>query len=460
LPKEHRDETNQKNSKFIQMTTAPVERLVMSLAVPAMMIMLISGLYNMADTYFVGSLGTSAVGAVGIAFPLMTIIQALGFFFGQGSGNYISRELGAQCTENASKMAATGFFTSVLVMAVLSAAGLITLSPLIRGLGATVTIFPYAKDYIVFILIGAPIMVGSVVLNQQLRFQGSPMYAMVGMISGALLNIFLDPLFIYVFGLGVKGASLATIVSQTIGGIILFIGCSMKGNIAIRFKDFSPSLSNYREIFRGGIPALLRQGLMSIATVVINRFAGVYGDAAIAAISIVNRIFMFASSAMLGIGQGFQPVCGFNYGAKRYDRVKQGFWFCVRTATTGLFLIAVAVAFFAPAIIALFRRDDPEVIRIGTLSLRLHCLSLPFTCLVIMANMMTQTMGKSVEASILSTSRQGLFLLPALFILTPFLKLLGVQMSLPVADILSFFLAIPITVKVLREMRETDTSQG
>jgi putative MATE family efflux protein len=446
------DPAASQNEKFIHMTTAPVKGLILNLAFPAMMIMLISGLYNMADTYFVGSLGTSAVGAVGIAFPLMAIIQALGFFFGQGSGNYISRELGARRTENASRMAATGFFSGVLVMAVLAAAGLITLSPLAQALGATVTILPYARDYIGFILIGAPIMTGSLVLNQQLRFQGSAMYAMVGMISGAILNIFLDPLFIYVFGLGVKGASLATILSQTVSGIILLIGCSMKGNIRIRFKNFSPGFSNYREIFRGGIPALLRQGLMSIATVIINHFAGVYGDPAIAAISIVNRIFMFASSAMLGIGQGFQPVCGFNYGAKRYNRVKQGFWFCVRTATIGLLLIAGAVALFAPQIIALFRRDDPEVIRIGTLSLRLHCASLPFNALVIMANMMTQTIGKSLEASILATSRQGLFLLPALFILTPFLGLLGVQLSLPVADILSFFLAFPITMKVLRGM--------
>jgi Na+-driven multidrug efflux pump len=228
----------------------------------------------------------------------------------------------------------------------------------------------------------------------------------------------------------------------------------MKGNIGIRFKNFSPSFSNYREIFRGGIPALLRQGLMSIASIVINHFAGVYGDPAIAAISIVNRIFMFASSAMLGIGQGFQPVCGFNYGAKHYNRVKQGFWFCVKITTIGLTFIALGVAVFAPRIIALFRKDDLEVIRIGTLSLRLHCASLPFNALVVMANMMTQTIGKSLEASILATSRQGLFLLPALFILTPLLGLLGVQSSLPAADVLSFFLAIPILVRVLREMKE------
>jgi putative MATE family efflux protein len=435
------------------MTTAPVEKLVWALAVPSMVIMLISGLYNMADTYFVGALGTSAVGAVGIAFPLMAIIQALGFFFGQGSGNYISRELGAQRTENAAKMAATGFFSVILVMAGLSAAGLITLPALVKALGATPTILPYAKDYIGFILIGAPVMTGSLVLNQQLRFQGSAIYAMVGMISGAILNIFLDPLFIYGFNLGVRGAALATIISQVISCVILLIGCSKKENIHIYFRNFTPSFSNYREIFRGGIPALLRQGLMSIATIVINHFAGVYGDAAIAAISIVNRIFMFASSAMLGIGQGFQPVCGFNYGAKRYDRVKKGFWFCVKITSTGLFLIAAVTALFAAQIIALFR-DDPEVIRIGVVSLRLHCISLPFIAWVVMCNMMTQTIGKSLEASLFAMSRQGLFLLPALFILTPFLGLLGVQLSLPVADILSFFLAIPLAARVLREMKE------
>jgi putative MATE family efflux protein len=452
--------TNRQSEKFVHMTTAPVERLVLSLAVPSIMIMLISGLYNMADTYFVGSLGTSAVGAVGIAFPLMAIIQALGFFFGQGSGNYISRELGAQRTENAVRMAATGFFSGVLVMLVLSVAGLIALPVLSELLGATPTILPYAKDYIGFILIGAPVMTGAFVLNQQLRFQGSAMYAMTGMISGAVLNIFLDPLFIYVFGLGVKGAALATIVSQTVGCVILLKGCSAKDNIRIRLRNFSPGFSNYREIFRGGIPALLRQSLMSIATIVINHFAGTYGDAAIAAISIVNRIFMFASSAMLGVGQGFQPVCGFNYGAKQYGRVKRAFWFCVRVSVIGLVLISIAMAVFAPKIIALFRKDDLEVIRIGTLSLRLQCISMPLTAWVIMCNMMTQTIGKSVEASLIAMSRQGLFLIPALLIFAPLLGLPGIQLSPPVADVLSFFLAIPLAARVLGEMKESAPDAG
>jgi putative MATE family efflux protein len=453
------ENSNQDTEKFTRMTTAPVERLVCSLAVPSIAIMLISALYNMADTYFVGSLGTSAVAAVGISFPLMAIIQAMGFFFGQGSGNYMSRALGARDTEGASRMAATGFVSGFLIMTILAAAGLICIHPLTRGLGATPTIQPYAIDYIVFILLASPWMVAATVLNLQLRYQGSASIAMVGMLSGAVLNIFLDPLFIFVFGLGVKGASSATMLSQMVSFVILFkFGSSRNENIRIKFRHFSPSFSRYAEMFRGGIPALLRQGLMSIAAVVINHMAGMYGDAAIAAISIVNRICMFAGSTIFGFGQGFQPVCGFNYGAKLYSRVKKAFWFCVRVSCASMALIALVLAVFAPAVIALFRRDDPEVIRVGALGLRLSCITLPLTAWVVMCNMMTQTMGKALEASLISASRQGLFLLPALFIMSPLLGLLGIQLSTPAADLAAFIFSIPLMVRVLRSMKENAAS--
>jgi putative MATE family efflux protein len=449
------DFPNRQDEKFIRMTTAPVERLVCGLAGPGIVINLISGLYNMADTYFVSSLGTSAAGAVGIAYPLMSIIQALGFFFGQGSGNYISRALGARQGEQARKMAATGFFTTLLIMTGLAGIGLAVLPALARLLGATATILPYAVEYIRFILIAAPALAASMVLNQILRFQGSAMYSMVGMVFGAALNIVLDPLFIFVFGMGIRGASIATCVSQAVSCCILLTGSSLKGNIPIHPRNFSPSLSNYKEIVRGGIPALLRQGLMSVSTVVTNHFSGVYGDAAIAAVSIVNRLFMFASSAMMGFGQGFQPVCGFNYGAKRYDRVKKAFWFCVKLASAGLVIIAAVMIVFAPQIIAVFRKDDPEVLKIGILSLRLRCIGLPFNGWIIMCNMMTQTIGKPLEASLLSMARQGLFLIPALFIFTPLWGLLGIQISPLFANIAAFFFAIPLVTGVLRNMRET-----
>ncbi|GHV68359.1 MATE family efflux transporter [Spirochaetia bacterium] len=448
--------------KFTRMTTAPVEKLILSLAAPSIAIMLISALYNMADTYFVGSLGTSVVAAVGIAFPLMAIVQAMGFFFGQGSGNYMARVLGARETEKASRMAVTGLVTGFLIMALMAACGIIFLQPLVDGLGATPTIRPYAAEYIFYILLASPWMVSATVLNQQLRFQGSAAIAMVGMISGAVLNIFLDPLFIFTFKMGIKGAAVATMISQIISFIILFTyGSSRQGNVAINFKHFSPSLSRYIEMFRGGIPALLRQGLASLMTIIINHFAAAYGDAAIAAISITNRLFMFANSIMLGIGQGFQPVCGFNYGAKLYSRVKKGFWFCVKVASAGLFVIAVVLFVFAPQVIAIFRRDDPEVIRIGALGLRLMCGIMPFAAFVIMCNMMTQTMGMALYASFNAVSRQGLFLLPCLLIFTRVfnLGLVGIQLSIPAADILGFFTAIFIMIKVFHILDDDKVSE-
>jgi putative MATE family efflux protein len=419
--------------------------------------MLISALYNMADTYFVSALGTSQVAAVGIAFPLMAIIQAMGFFFGQGSGNYMSRALGAQNTEGASRMAATGFVSGFIIMALLAVAGFISLAPLVDGLGATETIRPYAREYIFYILLASPWMVAATILNMQLRFQGSAAIAMVGMLSGAILNTFLDPLFIFVFRLGVKGAAIATMLSQIVSFLILlFYGSTRKGNIPIKFSHFSPSVSRYVEMCRGGIPALLRQGLMSAATIIINHFARPYGDAAIAAISITTRICMFANSAVLGFGQGFQPVCGFNYGAKLYSRVRKSFWFCVRICSFGVLIISLVLAIFAPQIIALFRKDDLDVIAIGTRSLRLCCISLPFMAGAIMVNMMTQTMGKALEASIVATARQGILLIPSLFILSPLLGLFGIQLAVPLADMLSLAIVIPITVRILRILSAPD----
>ena len=448
---------NQKNEKFLRMTTTPVEKLILRLAAPSITIMLVSALYNMADTYFVGSLGTSAVAGVGIAFPLMAIIQAIGFFFGQGSGNYMARALGARDPESASRMAATGFGTGFIFMAILAAGGLVGLKPLVDALGATPTIRPHAEEYVLYILLASPWMVVATVLNQQLRFQGSASIALWGMISGAILNIFLDTLFIFVFHMGVKGAAAATMISQIVSFVILLAyGTTRKENIPIKLRHFSPSGTRYVEMLKGGIPALLRQGLLSAANIIINHFAGSYGDAAVAAITIVNRICMFANSVMLGFGQGFQPVCGFNYGARLYSRVKKGFWFCVRFCTIGLFCIAVLLAIFAPQIIALFRKDDPAVIAIGALGLRLNCISLPFTAGVIMSNMMTQTMGKALEASVIATSRQGLLLIPSLLILTPFLGLLGVQLSTAVSDMGSLLIVIPMMVKVLKEMAVPD----
>ncbi|MDR1508878.1 MAG: polysaccharide biosynthesis C-terminal domain-containing protein, partial [Synergistaceae bacterium] len=274
------------------MTTAPVKKLVLRLAAPSMAIMLISSLYNMADTFFVSWLGTSATAAVGVAFPLMAIIQAVGFFFGQGSGNYVSRQLGAMNFDAASKMLTTGFISTLFIGSLITCSGIAFIEDIAVIVGATPTILPYAKEYLFYILLAVPWMTSSLMLNQQLRFQGSAFYGMIGMTSGAVLNVVLDPIFIYTLRMGAGGAAAATMISQFVGFCLLLAGCFRQGNIRPRLRDFSPSFALYMEIIRGGVPSLLRQSLASIASICVNRLAGIHGDAAIAAMSIVTRITM------------------------------------------------------------------------------------------------------------------------------------------------------------------------
>jgi Na+-driven multidrug efflux pump len=285
-----------------------------------------------------------------------------------------------------------------------------------------------------------------------LRYQGSAAFGMIGMVSGAVINIALDPLFIFAFHLGVKGASLATMISQSASCILLFtVGCAGKGNIRIVPAHFSPSLHKYKEILRGGSPSLLRQCVAGLSVVLLNNKAGVYGDAVIAAISIVNRVFLTAGSAVIGFGQGFQPVCGFNYGAKQYARVKKAFWFCIRLSTVVLVILAAACFILAPDIIAVFRRDDPAVIRVGAFALRAQCFSFPLSGWILMVSFMLQTMGKGIPASILAFSRQGFFLIPLLFVIVPALGVLGIQICTPIADICTFLLALPLGIRTLRK---------
>ncbi len=439
--------------KYKQMTEPPVGRLICRLAVPCIISMLVTSFYNMADTYFVGLLkSNAATGAVGVVFSMMAIIQAIGFFFGQGSGNYISRELGKKNYQEASNMAATGFFTALGAGLVLCILGQIFLEPLAYMLGSTETILPYTEAYLRVILLGAPWMTSSLVLNNQLRFQGSANYAMVGIVSGAILNIGLDPLLIFVFDLGVAGAGWATIISQFVSFCLLLIGCSKGSNIKISYRNYRFKWHYFKMIIKGGLPSLSRQCLSSLATICLNHAAKPYGDAAIAAMGVVQRITMFGASAMLGFGQGFQPVCGFNYGAGLYKRVKDGFWFCVKISTCILAVIGAAGFFAAPMLIGLFR-DDPEVIRIGTVALQCQCVSFFVQGWVVMSNMMQQSIGRTVPATFLSVARQGLFFIPMVLILPVFLDIFGIQMAQSAADVLTLLCAIPIQLSVLKSTK-------
>lgn len=446
--------------KVNYMTTKAVPPLICELAVPTIISMLVTAFYNMADTFFVGKINTQSTAAVGIVFTVMALIQSCGFFFGHGTGNYISRKLGAREYKDAEVMAATGFFLAFICGVIFGILGLVFLDPLAVLLGSTPTILPYTREYLRVILIGTPFMMSSFVLNNQLRFQGSASYAMIGIVTGAVVNIVLDPVFIFVFDMGVAGAALATVFSQVISFIMLYIGSMRGGNIRIHIKNFKPSFSNIFEIARGGFPSLCRQGLASVSGIFLNHMAGIYGgvsgDAAIAAMSIVNRVAMFANSALIGFGQGFQPVCGMNYGAKKYGRVREGYWFCVKYAFVFLVVIAAAGFVFAEPIITLFRKDDAEVIRIGTLALRLQCVAFPLSAWIVMCNMMLQSMGRAVKASIVAAARQGLFFIPLIFILPHMFGLFGVQICQMVSDIGSFALSLPIGLSELKRLRNSE----
>ncbi|MGI5897293.1 MAG: MATE family efflux transporter [Oscillospiraceae bacterium] len=444
-------------AQYNKMTQTPIPKLIVTLAVPTVISMMTTAIYNMADTAFVSQLGTSAAGAVGIVFSLMAIIQAIGFMLGMGAGSLISRLLGQQKNKEANRTGSTAFFTALAFGLLLSVFGLLFLNPLMGALGATPTILPYARDYAQYILFGAPVMCASFVLNNLLRSQGKAFLSMFGIATGGILNIGLDPLFIFVFGLGIGGAAIATLLSQCVSFCIL-LSFFLRGKSVVRLsiRQVSRQWQTYWLIVKTGLPSFCRQGLASIATVALNVSAAAYGDPAVAAMSIVGRIFMLVLSAMLGFGQGYQPVVGFNYGAKKYGRVRHAFRFSL---TVGLVLLTVlgAVGFlFAPQIMALFRRDDAEVIAIGALACRAQCVALIFQPLIVICNMTFQVLGRSWQATFISCCRQGIFFLPLILILPACFGLTGVQFTQPAADLLTFACCFPLLRGYFRDLKQLE----
>ena len=450
-----------KEEKYRQMIETPVNRLIPRLAVPTIISMLVTSIYNMADTFFVSQISTSASGAVGVMFSAMSMIQAIGFTLGMGSGIHISRSLGNRYEERAGVFAATAFYTAAIIGTAILVFGTLFSRQLVFFLGATQTIAPYAQDYARYILIGAPFMMTSFVMNNILRSQGNAVFAMVGITVGGILNMILDPLLIFGLNMGISGAAIATMVSQMISFAILLYQCNARPDcIKIQLSKFRPSGKVYGQILHAGLPSFCRQGLASAAAVILNFAAGPYGDAAIAAMSIVTRFMMFINSSLIGFGQGFQPVCGFNFGAERYDRVLEAFWFCVKVAVIMLTVFGVVSFGISRPIITAFRREDLQVIEIGTLALRLQLLTMPFQAWVIMVNMLTQSIGYGFRASLVAMGRQGLFLIPALLILPKMFGILGLQMAQPIADMMTFVLATVIVSGILKELGQMRENQN
>lgn len=447
-----------KNSitQYEKMTMTPVPALVVQLAVPTIISMLITNVYNMVDTAFVGTLGNSASGTVGIVFGFMSILQAVGFMFGQGSGSIISRKLGMQDEETAASLASTGFFLALGFGALIGIAGLIGLEPLVMLLGSTETIAPYAETYISCILAAAPFMVSSFVLNNILRYEGKAILGMIGLMTGSILNICGDALFMFGFHMGIFGAGLSTALSQTVSFCILlsmFLRGKTQCRLSIRRVSLKADL--ILDIVETGLPSMLRQGLTSLTTVLLNAQAAVYGDAAIAAMSIVSRIIMFVFSIAIGIGQGFQPVSGFNYGAGKFSRVRKAFAFTLALSEAMLIVMTVIVMLFSGELIQVFR-DDAQVIEIGTRALRLQCIALLILPLSMVTEMLLQSTGQKFSASLLSSLRSGIFFIPALLLLARYRGLAGIQEAQPFAFVLSGFTAVFFAVNFFRKLPGED----
>ena len=445
--------------QFRKMTETPIPKLILSLAAPTILSMLITSIYNLADTFFVGQISTSASGAVGIVSSLMAILQALGFMLGHGSGSIISRSLGSQNTDAATRFASTSFFTALVFGGIITAAGLLTLPDFMMLLGSTETILPHACAYARYILLAAPIMMSSLVMNNILRYEGKASFAMIGLVTGGLLNIALDPLFIFGLGMGTAGAGLATALSQTISFCIL-LSMFLRGKTVSQFRlsAVTREARDFGRILLGGAPSFGRQGLNSIGGMLLNIAARGYGDAAVAGMSIVSRIFMFIISVAIGVGQGLQPVASFNYGARKYRRVRQAAIFTIEAAFCMLVVLVGLCWVNGDALIRLFR-DAPAVTAVALPAFHYQCLAMLLHPIIVVANMTFQSVGASGRATFLACCRQGVFFIPLILILPRTHGLFGVEICQPIADVLTFLVSLPFLIAFLQQLGRMDDAE-
>ncbi len=445
-------------AQFIKMTQTPVPKLVLKMAVPTILSMMVTALYNLADTFFVSQLGNAPGAAVGIVFSLMNIIQAFAFAVGMGAGSLISRKLGEQDRAAANKFAVSAFYMGAAIGVIIMIIGLTFLDGLMIAIGSTETILPFARDYGFYIFFGAPFMCMSVVLNNVLRAEGKSNLASIGLMSGTILNVILDPIFIFTLDMKVGGAAIATLLGQGIGFLILvvFFICR-KSQISLNPKHMSRKFRDYLEIWKVGLPGLCRQGLSSVANVSLNVNAAAYGDAAVAAVTIVGRVFMMVFSVMLGMGQGLQPVAGYNYGAKLYKRVREAFWFTLFAGFCLMLGLSLLGFFLSEPLMRAFR-DDETVIEIGALMMRIQCFGTLIMAPITSSTMLFQALGKPGRSIFLSTCRQGIFFLPLIYLLPRYIGLLGVQIAQPVSDALTAIVSLSVVLPFLHHLKKLEKS--
>ncbi len=440
-------------AEYRRMTEASVPRLVLALSLPTVLSQMITSVYNMADTFFVTSLGDSAVGAVSIVYALQSIIQAVGFGLAMGAGSLVSRKLGEKDNDAAAKYASCAVFAALFLGLLLTVGGLINLDGLLLLFGSTDTILPYAMQYAFIILLGAPLMCASFVLNNILRAEGKATFSMLGLTAGGVLNILFDPFFIFNLGMGVAGAALATVLSQSVSFLIL-LSFYLSGRSIVKLspRRISRRVGDYGLIVKTGLPTVFRQGLGSLATTLLNVQVKLYGDAAIAAVGIANKLYMLLRSFVIGVGHGFQPVAGYNYGAGKYRRVKQAFWTATAFGTVISVCAGIGLLFFAEPLIGLFKPETAEVAEIGAQMLVFVGLALPFLGYSTFVNQLYQALGYVKGATLLASCRQGIFFVPLILLLPRLLGLDGILLTQPLSDVLTFLISIPFNICFLKRI--------
>jgi len=448
------DKNSRKEAREEMMLSEPIHKVIPKMAIPTILAFLINSIYSLADTYFVSSLGTEATAAVSVNSSLDQLIMMMGSMLAVGGNSYIARLLGQGDKEKANRVLATSFFSAMSLGILLMIVGSAFITPLVRILGATPTCEKYSIDYARYVLYAAPFMASNFVMNQCLRSEGSAIFSMIGMGFGGVLNCVLDPIFIFSFDMGVAGASLATAISKVVSFLILIYPYATKHSVLnLSVRNYKPNADIIKNIVSIGSSSMFRSGLAVVSAIMLNEMAGNISDSVLAGVGVCTKIMMFPFSAILGFGTGFQPVAGYNWGAKRYDRVKESFSFSAKVTTLGSVLISVILIIFAKPIIVIFAGDDPKMLEIGMLCLITQCIAMPIHSWVAMVNMLCAGLGNAKGAILLSTARQGSCFVPILFILAWLFGAYGIAVCQAIADILTIALAIPILIGVNQKIR-------
>lgn len=448
-------EEQQQTKRAEMMLNEPISKVIPKMAIPTIVAFLINSIYSLADTYFVSSLGTNATAAVSVNSSLDQLIMMAGSMLAVGANSYIARLLGKGDNQKANKVLSTAFFLAMGLGILLMIVGCIFMTPMVRLLGATPTCEQYSIDYATYVLLAAPFMAASFVMNQCLRSEGSAMFSMVGMGFGGILNCVLDPIFIFGLDMGVAGASLATAISKFVSfAILIFPYLTRRSMLHLSVRNFHFCKDIISNIVSVGSSSMFRSGLAVLAAVMLNDMAGNISDSVLAGIGVCTKIMMFPFSIILGFGTGFQPVAGYNWGAKRFDRVTESYRFSSGMALIGAVVMAVVLAVFADPIIVVFAGTDPEMRRIGTIAMISQCVALPVHAWVAVVNMLCAGLGNAKGALALSTSRQGSCFIPTLFLMVWLFGAYGIATVQAVADVLTLALAIPILKGMKKRIRQ------